>query len=1091
MKRNISLLTIVMLIVSAVLMPPNEAYGADASLTKDWERSFGYLNEGTLSQHTAPVIDRAGNIYAVDAAGYMYCIGSNMELKYMVNINQTEAGGGYPVTDSNLNAYMGSGDGYVYSFDINGSLRWKYRMEGKASVAASGVLSPDESTVYMADRDTRVYAIDTSSGELIWRSGPRLGTNCTTPVLTEDGSMLYVASNSHMIAFDTVSSGEQRLQSWMTRTAYEDENNPPVFNSYDSMSTVVSFTSIPAVDGEGSVYAASWTTDNRYYLSKFSKEGTELWQIDLGLNKEPTSPRYYEGYIYYAIDDGSVYRVSASTAAPEPELLAKVDNEAMADRTWSPVSISDEGLLYAYIGNNIYVLDLKDPDAGIVRRSTGGCNTIMRMSDITPSGELYVLYRENNGSFMRKMAKYVDMSVELNIGSVSFPDEAFTMRPGSTWDILPDIRDSKGNIINRALSISYESSDESVASFDGSVLTALSPGKSVLTVRVQDMRAEAELEVTDSLDGAVMTIRNTDTAIMQGEKLALDAELSLGAVPLRGEKISYRSYHTDIATVSDKGMVTGVKEGIAKLEAYADSSPDISAQIPVTVDQNIISAVTADEVSTALTKSMDYLSARSLNDWDAFSVNAAGIDLNAMWPAYVQGIKDSIKSAGGSAGGQMTDYERTAIGLISAGQDVTRFVYDEDTGAYVDFIAEIHRGAAGGLGQGINAAIWGLVALNAADYNESDYAGSEYLINKEYLIEYILNNKSGDGWAFGGGGSADPDMTGMGLYALAPYRDRPDVREAGEKAFQWLSDNQLPSGRFGSWGTVNSCSTSQVLMGLLSWGIDPQTDTRFIKPNGNAMTAMMSYYLGDGTFAYTDGYDAAFGTRQGIQALAAMNSFFESGRSDIWENIVYSGDVRPDIRYITIRPGNVIIPEGSKIETAAVTDKGAAIESQYLTWESKTPEILKVDGGAVEALAAGEGYVAVTYRRDDAVLTAEIKVTVEKAGQLLLSRESSHIGVPAGSSTHTYTVTNNSDQAAEVILIGNVLRAEDYTGGRELMTMERQMYVALSIEAGESETVTMSFDIPSDGSYDLQIMLWDSMGAARARSSAITVKEVK
>lgn len=69
-------------------------------------------------------------------------------------------------------------------------------------------------------------------------------------------------------------------------------------------------------------------------------------------------------------------------------------------------------------------------------------------------------------------------------------------------------------------------------------------------------------------------------------------------------------------------------------------------------------------------------------------------------------------------------------------------------------------------------------------------------------------------------------MTGMAMTALAPYNNDkyPDVKAAVERAVEWLSYSQKDDGGYASWGTANSESCDQVVMGLCACGIDPTGD---------------------------------------------------------------------------------------------------------------------------------------------------------------------------------------------------------------------------------------------------------------------------
>ena len=70
--------------------------------------------------------------------------------------------------------------------------------------------------------------------------------------------------------------------------------------------------------------------------------------------------------------------------------------------------------------------------------------------------------------------------------------------------------------------------------------------------------------------------------------------------------------------------------------------------------------------------------------------------------------------------------------------------------------------------QGINGPVFALIALDTGDYEipQTDAANPT---TREKLVQTILDAQvANGGWTFFGS-TADPDMTGMAIQALAPY----------------------------------------------------------------------------------------------------------------------------------------------------------------------------------------------------------------------------------------------------------------------------------------------------------------------------------
>jgi len=236
---------------------------------------------------------------------------------------------------------------------------------------------------------------------------------------------------------------------------------------------------------------------------------------------------------------------------------------------------------------------------------------------------------------------------------------------------------------------------------------------------------------------------------------------------------------------------------------------------------------------------------------------------------------------------QSTENARLIVALTALGIDASSFYHD---GVTFDLVARIGNrqnytsNAMWGQNQGINGPIWNLIALNArswdAPYEISDRAWvggttASNPITIDERINWILGRQlANGGWTIAGS-AADPDMTAMVLQALAPHRDIPTVAAAIDRALAELSRIQLPNGGWASWGTDNVQSPAQVIVALTALGIDPQTDSRFVKPGGNAITAVLRFFdHATGSFMHGGSLDI-MATEQAVYSLVAYWRFVE------------------------------------------------------------------------------------------------------------------------------------------------------------------------------------------------------------------------
>ena len=233
---------------------------------------------------------------------------------------------------------------------------------------------------------------------------------------------------------------------------------------------------------------------------------------------------------------------------------------------------------------------------------------------------------------------------------------------------------------------------------------------------------------------------------------------------------------------------------------------------------------------------------------------------------------------------KVTDNARVILGLTAIGKDVTN-VSGHNLLKGLDNMAYVQK-------QGINGPIFTLIALDSHNYPTMGD------VTREKLIQVILDAQlPGGGWNLSGE-NADTDMTAMAIQALAPYyKTNETVKAAVDKALEALSALQRNDGGFGSWGTVNSESCAQVIVALTALGIDPATDSRFVKNGSTVLGALAGFYVDGGGFKHTaDGERNGMATEQGYYALAAYYRFL-NGQTSLY-----------DMSDVTIQTGGTATP---------------------------------------------------------------------------------------------------------------------------------------------------------------------------------------
>lgn len=221
-----------------------------------------------------------------------------------------------------------------------------------------------------------------------------------------------------------------------------------------------------------------------------------------------------------------------------------------------------------------------------------------------------------------------------------------------------------------------------------------------------------------------------------------------------------------------------------------------------------------------------------------------------------------------------TEYSRVILALTAIGKD------PGDVGGYnllvplADFEQTVF--------QGINGAIFALLALDSGNYAIPENAAGTTQATRELYVDYILSAQCSDGgWALSGD-EADVDITAMALQALAKYRERQDVAQAVEQGVAVLSQLQNENGGYSAYGSESSESIAQVIVALTELGLDIQDD-RFVKNGSSLKDRLLQYRLEDGSFCHIlEGETDLMATEQAFYALVALYRA-ENGMASLYQ----------------------------------------------------------------------------------------------------------------------------------------------------------------------------------------------------------------
>ncbi len=257
-------------------------------------------------------------------------------------------------------------------------------------------------------------------------------------------------------------------------------------------------------------------------------------------------------------------------------------------------------------------------------------------------------------------------------------------------------------------------------------------------------------------------------------------------------------------------------------------------------------------------------------EWMALGFARSGRDVPASYyDSVVAYVDEKIDENGRLHATKCTTNCRFIVALTAIGKDPTN-VGGHNLLAGLNDMGYIRK-------VGVSGVIWTLIAFDCGRYEMPKG------IDRETLVDTILDFQvPGGGWA-NSGNIADPDVTSMAIQALAPYREEPEVRSALDDAVTVLAGMLDETGNFPSQYGASSESVSQVIVALCTLGIDPSTDARFVKNGMSALDGLLGYYVEGGGFKHIhSGKIDGIATEQGYYALAAYFRMLE-GKNPLYD----------------------------------------------------------------------------------------------------------------------------------------------------------------------------------------------------------------
>ena len=175
----------------------------------------------------------------------------------------------------------------------------------------------------------------------------------------------------------------------------------------------------------------------------------------------------------------------------------------------------------------------------------------------------------------------IDVTVMQEAGSIVIePGEATLMSLGATVQLAAAVLDGQGQPVSGAV-VTRQSSDEQVATVSAQgLVTAVKNGVARITATSGGVSSGIDVTVMQEA-GSIVIEPGEATLMSLGATVQLAAAVLDGqGQPVSGAVVTWQSSDEQVATVSAQGLVTAVKNGVARITA---TSGGVSSGIDVTV----------------------------------------------------------------------------------------------------------------------------------------------------------------------------------------------------------------------------------------------------------------------------------------------------------------------------------------------------------------------------------------------------------------------------------------------------------------------------------------------------------------------------
>ena len=234
--------------------------------------------------------------------------------------------------------------------------------------------------------------------------------------------------------------------------------------------------------------------------------------------------------------------------------------------------------------------------------------------------------------------------------------------------------------------VTWITSNESVATVTDGMVRAKKPGKATITVKTDDGGKTASCEVTvipivTRVES--VSLDRTSATLTEGEELTLTA--TINPVNASNKNVTWTSSDSSVASVSD-GKVTALKAGSAKITVKTeDGGKTASCEVTVTPRTYPVESVSLDRTSATLIEDEELILTATVNPDNASNKNVTWTSSDSSVASVSDGKVTALKAGSATITVKTEDGGKTAsceVTVVTRGSGGNNEGLDESTGRW-------------------------------------------------------------------------------------------------------------------------------------------------------------------------------------------------------------------------------------------------------------------------------------------------------------------------------------------------------------------------------------------------------------------------